>query len=145
MTDVVSELAVKQIEHHAEEFVVRLDVPVGPSDPQTSVTVLGAKNQGHCAVQAALALAENQPTFPEANLQVRVWKMVGRTRELVFDRSMQPGSFSAVMTEFARQDELRAIPPLSPEAASRREAFGGPFDTDHAFIVATARAASSGN
>lgn len=143
MADVVSELAVKQLEQHAEEFVVRLDVPVGPSDPQTSVTVLGANNQGHCAVQAALALAENQPTFPEANLQVRVWKLVGGTRQLVFDRSMQPGSFSAVMTEFARQDELTPIPPLSPEAVVSRQAHGGPFDTDHAFIVATARSASS--
>lgn len=142
MADVVSELAVKQIEQHSEEFVVRLDVPVGPSDPQTLVTVLGAKNQGHCAVQAALALAENRPTFPEANLQVRVWRFVGGTRQMVFDRSMQAGSFSAVMTEFARQNELAALPPLSPDAASKREAFGGPFDTDHAFIVATARSAS---
>ncbi|WP_338857959.1 hypothetical protein WDY80_24275 (plasmid) [Gordonia hongkongensis] len=143
MADVVSELAVKLIEQHADEFVVRLDVPVGPSDPQTLVAMRGAQNQGHCAVQAALALAENQPTFPEANLQVRVWRFVGGTRQLVFDRSTQAGSFSAVMTEFARQDELAALPPLSPEATAKRKAFGGPFDTDHALIVATARAATT--
>ena len=142
MADVVSELAVKQIEQCAEEFVVRLDVPVGPSDPQTLVAVLGAKNQGHCTVQAALALAENRPTFPEANLQIRIWRFAGATRQLVFDRSVQAGSFSAVMTEFARKDELAPIPPLSPEAAGKREALGGPFDTDHALIVATARYAS---
>lgn len=146
MADVVSELAIRQIEqlaaNQSNEFIVRLDVPVGPADPQTLVTVVGAKDQGHCAVQAALALAESRPTFPEANLQIRVWRLVDRTRQLVFDRTIQAETFSAVMSEFARQDELPTVPPLSPEAASKRDALGGPFDTDHALIVATARSTS---
>ena len=146
MADVVSELAIRQIEQLAanevNEFIVRLDVPVGPADPQTLVTVVGAKDQGHCAVQAALALAESRPTFPEANLQVRVWRSVDQTRQLVLDRTIQAGSFSAVMSEFARQDRLSTVPPLTPEAVSGREALGGPFDTDHALIVATARSVS---
>lgn len=76
---------------------------------------------------------------PADNVQIRIWGDVDGRRQLVFDRTFLPPSATSVLAEFAA-GEITPVPPLDEVAEQERAALGGPFDTDHALMVATAKA-----
>ena len=136
MADVVSSEARRQIASVHSPFVVRLDLPYALDKPETQVLVEGAQTPGHCSVMAALLLAEHTP-IPDANIQIRVWACDGESRQLVFDRVVRAHAVNPMMSEFAVQELLERVPPLDEAAEEARRALGGPFDTDHALMVAS--------
>ena len=139
MADVVSDEARQQIATIHSPFVVRLDLPYALDQPETEVFVEGAQTPGHCSVMVALLLAEHTP-IPDANIQIRVWACDGDSRQLVFDKTVQAHSVNPLMSEFALQEVLARVPPLDEAAEEARRAMGGPFDTDHALVVASLNA-----
>lgn len=139
LPDVVSSFARRQIKSCLGHYVVRVDVPADVQAPHTRSVIVAAQDQAHCAVRVALILAENPPP-PGANIQVRVWSRGDDgALQFVLDRTVQDASVRTVMREFAQSPRPHTpIPPLAESALDHHRALGGPFDTDHALIVASA-------
>ncbi|MEU3475888.1 hypothetical protein [Rhodococcus sp. NPDC006774] len=139
MSDLTSAETRRAISERAAPYFVRIDIPKELTQPETWVVEAAAENTEACAHFCAQALGDrnvNDETF--SNIQVRVWHrpLTSESASLVFDRTCLPWAVPEVLAEFATQQNHSALPPITSEAMEHQREIGGPFDSEHALLVA---------
>ncbi len=139
MTDVYSQAAIESLMSVPTSYVIRIDIPLSIDSPDTTVIQSGVDSVEECDsfVNRNLAEVLGDATWT-LNAQCRIWtNHPPAGLKLVFDLFTVPEMVIQKMKEFVRTAPHHEIVP-SPTARHEktRRDLGGPFDSDHAMLVA---------
>lgn len=145
MADLTSTAARQAIAGAATPYFVRVDVPIATDQPETRVKAAGQSDIAGCSTFCEQVLSEESIGKDDlTNIQVRVWHRTDTAPEsaqLLLDRTCLPWAVAEVMKEFANEVDHQPLAPLTSSAEAERRDLGGPFETEHALLVAINRRA----
>lgn len=144
MPDVYSQKAFESLTfesllNNATTYVIRIDIPISLHSPKTEIIQGGAGSPEQCVsfVNHNLTRVLNDPSW-NLNVQCRIWQIQESSRlQLVFDQFTIAEMIGQGLKEFvsvAPRHEPIAV--LSTHHEQTRRDLGGPFDSDHALLVA---------
>lgn len=139
MADVYSIEAYESLIAIDATYVVRIDIPQSMQSPDTRIIQSGADSPQACQLFVDETLSEviNDITWT-MNTQCRIWESQRPNNIcLVFDQFTVPEMVVKGVRDFASSTSLRKqiTPPSTNQQRTRRD-LGGPFDSDHALLVA---------
>lgn len=144
MPDVYSQHAIEALKfesllNNATAYVIRVDIPISLHSPKTEVLQSGADSPEQCVsfVNHCLAGILNDVSW-NLNIQCRIWQIrESSTLQLVFDQFTIAEMIGLGLKEFASTaPSHEPIASLSTQHEQTRRDLGGPFDSDHALLVA---------
>ena len=142
MADLVSKDQRNEVAMNAAPYFVRVDVAHDPTSPDTKFVQQGSATPSGCGVYIATAISQLGVSIEDTvNVQVRIWLSPGDTAvpHLIYDRTTPAFSVLRLVADFMKAPRTAPLEPLSEAAMQVRRTIGGPFDTDQALMVASAR------
>ena len=128
----------KTVDQTAKLYFVRLDFPSASDNPETTVATYSTDAAEDVVPTAESLVAEHAHVLVDvASVQLRVWQRLDSpTPSLVFDTNAVPPLAIQALAEFMARVDVAPLPGIDHQVANFRAKFGGPFDTDHALVVA---------
>lgn len=139
MTDVYSREAFESLIAIDATYVVRIDIPLSMQSPETAIIQSGADSPQACKLFVDDTLAEVINDITRTmNTQCRIWEVRGTSAlRLIFDQFTVPEMVVRGVKEFSfKVPPHEPIAPPSAQQERTRRSLGGPFDSDHALLVA---------
>ncbi|MGJ0121685.1 hypothetical protein ACQ7HM_20990 [Williamsia sp. MIQD14] len=138
MADLTPPTKSETVDQTTDLYFVRLDFPVAPDRPDTIVETYSTNSASDVVPTAETVLAEHAHVLVDvASIQLRVWQRLDSpTPALVFDTNAVPPLAIQALVEFIASSNPTPLPEVDHAVAAVRQQAGGPFDTDHALIVA---------
>lgn len=144
MPDVYSQHAFESLKFESllsndTTYVIRIDIPISLHSPKTEIIQSGANSPDQCLsfVDRSLAGVLNDASW-NLNIQCRIWQIQeSSTLQLVFDQFSIAEMIGQGLKEFASTaPRHEPIASLSTQHERMRRNLGGPYDSDHALLVA---------
>jgi len=138
MADLTRATKSETVDQAANLYFIRLDFPLSSDSPDTIAETYSTDTAQDVVPKAESAVARHAHVVVDvASVQLRVWQRLDSpTPSLVFDTNAVPPLAIEALAGFMASDDVAPLPAIDHAAAAVRAKVGGPFDTDHALIVA---------
>lgn len=145
MADLTPATKSTTVDQTANLYFVRLDFPLASDNPDTIVESYSTDSAQDVVPKAESVVAKHAHVLVDvASVQLRVWQRLDSPPPvLVFDANAVPPLVIQALVEFMGSDDVAPLPDVDAAAAAVRAKFGGPFDADHALVVALNAGAQS--